>query len=415
MTADFQNSALRHVVMMISCVAAFGMAGAAMAKPAQVLLAGRMVAPDGSLVEGMAIAVRDRRIVAVGPGDEYLEHGAVETTDDAMTGSAGPAGGALAPGRDADVTVIDRRDAVVSPGLIDVYSALGAYGHTVENVSAVDPGAAMSDALDLDDEHFRDALRAGVTAALVCPAPNNVAGGAAAVVRFGPDGRAQIAVDRGPQMFALGSSVESFAREPTSRMGAVHMLRQALAEARDGGGHPRLREYVRGRVGGLIVCQRAEDVSAALDVFREYGRLPWIVHTNDMADVAAEIANAYHQATVVVGPYGYDTPTRVLTGAAALHRAGAEVAFAAGLPRLPFDGLRRTAALAVRCGMDPAAARRAITVNASRVAGLEERCGAVAPGRDADLVVWSGDPLRLDSRVLEVYIKGVRVYDASLE
>jgi imidazolonepropionase-like amidohydrolase len=60
--------------------------------------------------------------------------------------------------------------------------------------------------------------------------------------------------------------------------------------------------------------------------------------------------------------------------------------------------------------MDPAKARQAITTVPAKVAGLTGRIGAIAPDHDADLVVFSGDPLRLDVTVQEVYVRGVRVY-----
>lgn len=62
--------------------------------------------------------------------------------------------------------------------------------------------------------------------------------------------------------------------------------------------------------------------------------------------------------------------------------------------------------------MDPAAARRAITSVAAKAAGVASRVGTIEPGRDADLVVFSDDPLRLDARVLAVYVDGVRVHAA---
>ena len=60
--------------------------------------------------------------------------------------------------------------------------------------------------------------------------------------------------------------------------------------------------------------------------------------------------------------------------------------------------------------MDPAKARRALTAVPAEVTGLTGRIGAIAPGNDADLIVFSGDPLRLDATVQEIYVKGVRVY-----
>jgi imidazolonepropionase-like amidohydrolase len=54
-----------------------------------------------------------------------------------------------------------------------------------------------------------------------------------------------------------------------------------------------------------------------------------------------------------------------------------------------------------------------MTAVPAKVAGVSERVGTIAPGKDADLVVFSKDPLRLDAKVLEVYVRGVRVYCAA--
>jgi imidazolonepropionase-like amidohydrolase len=62
--------------------------------------------------------------------------------------------------------------------------------------------------------------------------------------------------------------------------------------------------------------------------------------------------------------------------------------------------------------MQPAAARRAITIAPAQTAGVADSIGSIVPGRDGDLVIFSNDPLRLDAKVLEVYVKGIRVYAA---
>ena len=215
--------------------------------------------------------------------------------------------------------------------------------------------------------------------------------------------------------FALGGSVLSYSREPTSRMGAIHLLRGALDQAGRGEGHQRLVSFVKGDLAGLVVCERAEDVSAALRTFGQgHGGLR-IVHTSQAGEVAKEVADHSSETIMLVGPYTFDTSPRVLSGAAALRKAGVQVALVGRLPAQHLDGLRLSAALAVRYGMKADDARAAITSVAAKAIGLADRTGSIAPGLDADFVIFSGDPLRMDSRVLEVYRKGVRVYDASIE
>ena len=70
------------------------------------------------------------------------------------------------------------------------------------------------------------------------------------------------------------------------------------------------------------------------------------------------------------------------------------------------SSLRLSAALAVRAGLDPKAALAALTEGAAQLAGVADRVGALEPGRDADFVLWSGDPLDLSSRLVAVYVDG---------
>src|SRR5207249_4438475 len=128
-----------------------------------------------------------------------------------------------------------------------------------------------------------------------------------------------------------------------------------------------------------------------------------LAHTADNVQIAGDLPRG---TLVVVGPYSFGAPARVLQGAAALERAGVKVAFSGDTPRNEGNSVRVTAALAVKYGLDAGAARRWMTANAAEAAGVAGRVGKIEAGMDADLVVFSGDPLRLDSRVLGVYIKG---------
>ena len=101
---------------------------------------------------------------------------------------------------------------------------------------------------------------------------------------------------------------------------------------------------------------------------------------------------------------------RSLRAPGILDRAGVEVSIITDHPVVPIEYLITQAALAVREGMDRDAALRAVTINPARVLGVEERVGSLSPGKDADVVLWSGDPLDLQSRVLRTWIDGVEVY-----
>ncbi|MCK7514976.1 MAG: amidohydrolase family protein [Desulfobacterales bacterium] len=77
--------------------------------------------------------------------------------------------------------------------------------------------------------------------------------------------------------------------------------------------------------------------------------------------------------------------------------------------------LRYQAAIAVKYGMDPKEALKSITFNPARTMGLEGRIGSLEPGKDADLVVFDGDPFDVATRTLAVIIDGRVVYEAGRE
>jgi imidazolonepropionase-like amidohydrolase len=150
------------------------------------------------------------------------------------------------------------------------------------------------------------------------------------------------------------------------------------------------------------------DVDAAIRTFGPLSADLVIAYNGDAHELGVDIAR--ETAGVILGPFDSSTPPRTLATPAAFTQAGASVALAGRLPEGPAVGPRLTAALAVRYGMKPDQARAAITSTAARIAGVDRRVGAIKPGLDADLVIFSDDPLRFDSRPLAVYVDGVRVW-----
>ncbi len=352
------------------------------------IVAGRYVAPDGTIGPKRIITLSNGKIAAILPDAKIAD----------------------------DAKIAYYNDAVVCPGLIDVRSSMGAYGNTVESAFSVDPGVSVIDSFVPDHRDFRLAVESGITAALIAPAPANLVAGSCAVVKTGGKTSARagsVLRDDGPLVFGFGPATWKYDREPTSRIGAMAMLRSTLADSRGSSQHPqhaKLQAIASGKLDAMLFCNDAMDVGAAL---RSVGKLAAnvsIVHTSDVHDLAEEVAGS--KAMMIVGPYSFSMTQRTLSTAGVLSGAGVDVALAGRMPIEGGHALRQTASLAVRYGMDPAKARLAITLNAAKAAGVSNRIGAIRPGMDADLVIFSGDPLRLDSRVLAVYIDGIRVYSA---
>ena len=345
-----------------------------------VLLADRIVQPDGTLKDDVAVVVQGGKIRRVVAGADV---------------------------QDQDVRRLGK-GSVLCPGLIDLCASIGSVGQTVTTVDTVDPDASAADAIDPRHKDFSAALHSGITAAVVTPAPVNLVSGMCVSFRTQiTDGQLDVLRDDGPLVFSLGERVWQRDRAPTSRAGTLHELRALLDDANEGATHPRIKAVVAGHSDAMIFCETGRDVAAARDALGDLAARFVVVHNEDAMDLAADATRL--RRPVVVGPYTFSSSRRVMLGAAALAAAGVEVAFRGGFPSTPPEGTRITAALAVRHGMEPAK-RRAITTVPAKVAGLDDRVGAIAPGMDADLVVFSGDPLRLDAAAEEVYVKGVRVY-----
>lgn len=378
-----------HRQTSIAIFSVFALAATASAAERFTIRVGGVVMPDGTISGPSLVTVSDGRISEVRAGAD-----------------AAAAGG----------KVVDHSGAVLAPGMVDVLSGLGVIrrGSHVERVRAIDPDLSIREAIDQKHDDFRAALKSGVTAALVIPAGNNVIGGAAQAVRLTGGGGVEWLREPGPLMFCVGQGVLESTREPTGMIGAVHLLREAFAAAKASKGSPRVSAFVKSSLDGLLTCDEEQEVIAAARVFGEAGRAPLLAWTPLEASAAIELVQPFPDP-LILGPFTFDTPARVLRGAGVLQQAGRELAFAGVLPALPGSSARISAALAVRYGMDAAAARRALSVNAAKAAGVAERVGAIQPGKDADMVIYSCDPLRLDARVLEVYVKGVKVHDASLE
>jgi len=113
---------------------------------------------------------------------------------------------------------------------------------------------------------------------------------------------------------------------------------------------------------------------------------------------------------VVLGPFDVGQATRTLEGAATLARAGVPLAFSLGSSGVDPTSARLGAVMAMNAGLEHDAAWRALTSDAARIAGVADRVGRLERGLDADLVLWSGDPLDLTSRIELVFIDGKRVY-----
>jgi imidazolonepropionase-like amidohydrolase len=420
---------MRKIVMVAGLAGLLSVGiGAAGASEVVVIKNGRVLPMNGPAIEGGVVIVENGKIARVGK-DIPVPEGA---------------------------TVIDAAGGWVLPGLIEAHTTIGLreeYGpsNSDELSDPVTAQLVVLDALNPFDNSLKHAREAGITAALVTPGRGNVIGGQAAVVRLaGKSVEEMTILSPAGIKFSLGEGPKDAyggkGRLPSTRMGSAYVVRKALLEAgeylkkakdyeaakakakgkakdgksgeeaqapkRDLALEP-LAALLDGKLPAFIECYRADDIMTALRLVDEFKFKAVLIGCAEGFRVAGEIAK--RGVPVIVGPMGIG-PRRVETmdvtiaNAAVLAKAGVKVVLEAEEDALGIGALEElplAAALAVKGGMDRDAALRAITLTAAEVLGVADKIGSLEAGKDADVVVFDGDPLDYKTRVKTVLLKGL--------
>jgi imidazolonepropionase-like amidohydrolase len=173
---------------------------------------------------------------------------------------------------------------------------------------------------------------------------------------------------------------------------------------------------VTGQLPLFLAVERASDILEALAFAREYNLKIWLGGASEGWMVAREIAAA--NVPVFTGamnniPGDFSSLGQRQENAALLRAAGVKVVLIGNGPGDPdafnVRNIRQEAGNAVAYGMSWDEALRAITLSAAEVLGATERVGSLAAGRDANVVVWSGDPFEFASNAERVYVRGVMI------
>ncbi|SDG85520.1 amidohydrolase [Microbacterium pygmaeum] len=374
---------------------------------------GYVVPVSGEPIEDGVVVVADGVISAVGGSDTTIPDGA---------------------------RVVDATGSWVLPGFVEAHGHLGVHedgegwsGNDTNEMT--DPNGARFralDGIDIEEVGFRDALKGGVTTAVIKPGSGNPIGGRTVALKTW-GGRT---VDE--QVLAFDVSVKSALGEnpkrvygdkkqtPSTRLGVAAVLREAFVDARNyatkraaaaAKGEPFDRdltdETLAAVLDGELVwdqhCHRHDDIATAIRIAEEFGYTLVVNHGTEghkIADVLAE-----KHIPVIFGPMltsrsKVELRDRAIGNLALLAAAGVKVAITTDHPVVPIDQLRLQAILAVREGLPARTALEALTVNPASILRLDARVGALEAGRDADIVIWSGDPLAIESDVEQVFING---------
>jgi imidazolonepropionase-like amidohydrolase len=386
---------------------------------------------------GAALPAQDRVTVLTGakvypvarpplvPGVVVLSGGKIQMVGDA--GTTIPDG----------AVVVDCTGMVITPGLIDAATTLGVESRDAnEQASEVTPQMRILDAVDPADKAFWHARRAGVTTVQVSPGNRNPIGGLGVVLKTGGDTPADMLLrDDSCLRIAMGDEPSSgnrsprrgstdtlYVRRPTTRMGVVWTVRKAFYDALDyraaktaGGAEAPLEDAGRevllraiDRKLQVRTTARAEqDIRTALRLAEEFG-YETVIEEGTEAYQLVDLLKAAKVSVVFGAPsVGHDVDGAVPRWHTLAVLAAAQVPFAIATgSRVGTDGLVRETMFAVRNGLPPDAALAAVTRDAARILGVEDRVGTLEAGKDADLVVWTREPFDPAATVRTTYLNG---------
>jgi len=322
-----------------------------------------------------------------------------------------------------DAQVIDAQGRLLTPGCVDAHchigldnEACGWEGHDYnEIVDPLTPQLRAIDSINPMDEAFPNALRGGVTTACTGPGSANVVGGTFVAIKlWGKRVDRMIVKEPLAMKCAFGENPkrcygQGSKRSPMTRMGTASLLRELLFKTnrylqdKEAGKNPSfdmkleaMIPVVKGELPLKAHAHRADDIFTSIRIAREFGLKITLDHCTDGALIADELAE--EGLCAFVGPsLGSKTKIELMhksfTTPAVLHNAGVNVSIITDAPVIPLQHLPMCAGLAVSSGLDMEEGWRAITINPARATGIADRVGSLEPGKDADLVIWTADPL----------------------
>jgi len=355
---------------------------------------------EDRIIERGYIEIRDGLIERLGPMMEFIETHDSELLD---------AGGMIA-----------------FPGFIDAHTHLGMWEDSLnfegddgnEDTDPSTPQIRAIDAVNAMDRGFIEALEVGITTVATGPGSANPIGGQVLVMKtFGH--RVDDMVVREPCAikFAFGENPKNVYhgknQMPATRMATAALIRESLLKTRDYiAAKEKAKEddervdfdfkcaslvpLLNGEIDAHMHAHRADDIFTAVRIAKEFSFSPTIIHCTEGHLIKDELSGLDIKAIcgpVLCGRSKPELKELSFKTPGELAKAGMIVAITTDHPASPINLLPFCAAMAVKAGMDKIDAIKAITINAAKILGLNDKIGSLKEGKEADIVIYDSDPL----------------------
>ncbi|MBQ1531065.1 MAG: amidohydrolase [Solobacterium sp.] len=342
----------------------------------------------------------------------------------------------------SDGEVYDAEGYDVYPGFIDAHAHLGLDGYGIgfegadynEMNDVCTPQLRAIDSFNPLDPTVKMAAQAGVTTVATGQGSSNAIGGTwIAVKTTGVCVDDMIVKDPVAMKCALGENPKRCYREKgnAARMTTAANIRQMMLKTLDymarleaAGDDPAKKpafDYkceamipvMKREIPLKIHAHQANDILTAVRLAREFNVKMTLEHTTEGHLIADKLAEC-KEYPMAVGPTlthasKFELQNKSWETPKILSEKGCLVSIITDSPVIPQQYLTLCAGLAVKAGMDPYEALKAITINPAKHIGIEDRVGSLEPGKDGDLVVYEGSPFDIDSKVKLVLINGSKI------
>lgn len=345
----------------------------------------------------------------------------------------------LAEKKEPGERVLDAGGALVMPGLIEAHCHMGITEEKKamegddcnENVEPVTPFLRAIDAINSMDAAFDDAIRAGITSAMIGPGSSNVVGGQFAFLKL--RGRRiddlivkapaamKVAFGENPKVNFSGQS-----KSPVTRMAIASMLREELTRAKE---YYEKRKkdknfetdyryecwmpVFEGEIPLKAHVHRVDDIFTAIRIAKEFHLKVTLDHCSEGHLIAEELAEEGFPA--IVGPdlasrSKIEVQNMAFKTVGVLNRAGVMTAVTTDHPVSLIQSLPICAGMAVKAGLDLEEGYKALTIYPATICGVADRVGSLEVGKDADIAIYDGNPMEVFTNTLYTIINGEIVY-----